>query len=75
MTVKGKFLCTKNYNKKDKAGNATDEIVHQILLFDGSDAIKIRNVNGGSLKFGDPVEVDVKVYSGDYGISYVAVPS
>lgn len=72
MTLKGRFLCTKNYNKKDKAGNKTNDIVYQCLLFDGSEAIKVRNVNGANLKFGDPVEVDVKVYPGDYGISYVA---
>lgn len=72
-TISGKFLCEKNYHKKGENGQLTDEVVHQILVFDGDDAVKIKNVIANGLKFGDDICIPVTVYSGQYGMSLVAV--
>lgn len=73
VTIKGRFLCTKNYVKKDKAGNPTNEIVKQILVFDGEGAVKITDCDGGNLKFGDTVEIPCALYTGDYGTMFRAI--
>lgn len=73
VIIKGRFLCTKNYVKKDKAGNPTNEIVKQILVFDGEGAVKITDCDGASLEFGDVVEVPCTLYTGDYGTIFRAI--
>lgn len=74
VTIKGRFLCTKNYNKKDSAGNYTNEIVHQILVFDGDNAVKISGIKvDDKMQFGTDLSVLCDVYSGDYGVTFRAV--
>lgn len=73
VTIKGRFLCTKNYFKKDKAGNVTNEKVFQILVFDGEGAVKITDVNGEKMQFGDVVEIPCTLYTGDYGTIFRAI--
>lgn len=67
VIVKGKFLGTSNYHKKDDAGNVTSEVVHQINVFDGEETTKIVGVDGSKLNFGDVVEVPCHLYINDYG--------
>lgn len=74
-TIRGRFLCTKNYPKKDKSGNLTGETVRQILVFDGDNAVKITDVDGSKLKFGDDISVVCDLFSGDYGVMFRAVSS
>lgn len=73
--IRGQFLCTKNYRKKDSAGNYTDEIVHQILVFDGENAVKITGVDGSAMEFGAVLEIPCDLYTGDYGLTFRAVNS
>ncbi len=73
VTIKGRFLCTKNYYKKDKAGNVTTELVKQILVFDGEGAVKIMDADGSNLEFGDTIEVPCTLYTGDYGTIFRAI--
>lgn len=73
VIIKGRFLCTKNYFKKDKAGNVTTEVVKQILVFDGEGAVKITDVDGSKMQFGDVVEVPCTLYTGDYGSIFRAI--
>ena len=73
MTLKGKFLDCKDYKKKDDTGKFTEEIVRQIAIYDGDNLLKIKNVDGSALKFGDVVSIDVMMYSSkEYGNSFVA---
>ncbi len=74
-TIRGRFLCTKNYKKRDNAGNYTDETVYQILVFDGDNAVKITGVDAKDMKFGQEIEVLCDIYSGDYGVMFRAVTS
>lgn len=73
VIVKGRFLCTKNYEKKDSASNPTGQIVKQILLFDGNDTVKVSDVDGSSLKFGDEVTVNCDLYVNEYGTMFRAI--
>lgn len=73
VIIKGRFLCTKNYYKKDKAGNVTTEVVKQILVFDGEGAVKITDVDGSKMQFGDEVVVPCTLYTGDYGSIFRAI--
>lgn len=73
VDISGRFLCTKNYNKKDSAGNYTKELVYQILVFDGDNAVKIIGVNGSGLEFGDEVRFRCDVFANEYGVAFKAV--
>lgn len=72
VTVTGRFLCTKDYPKRDPKGKETGEIVHQVLIFDGDNAVKICGVDGSKFVFGDEILVDCDIYSGDYGVLFRA---
>lgn len=73
VDVSGRFLCTKNYNKKDSAGNYTKEVVYQILVFDGDNAVKVIGVDGSGFEFGDEVSFRCDVYANEYGVAFKAV--
>ena len=73
VTVKGRFLCTKNYEIKDAAGNLTGQIVKQVLLFDGNDTVKVADVDGSTMKFGDEVTVTCDLYVNEYGTMFRAI--
>lgn len=73
VTVKGRFLCIKNYEKKDAAGNLTGQIVKQVLLFDGNDTVKVADVDGSTMKFGDEVTVTCDLYVNEYGTMFRAI--
>lgn len=60
--LKGKFLGTNDYHKKDEHGNETGEIVPVITIYDGKDAIQISGVDGSALKFGDDVSLNCEIY-------------
>lgn len=68
VTITGKFLGTKDYQKRD-----SNEWVRQILVFDGDNAIKISDVDGSKLTFGDDITLLCDIYSGDYGVIFRAV--
>ncbi len=73
VIIKGKFLGTSNYFKKDEAGNVTSQLVHQINVFDGEDTTKIAGVDGSQLKFGDEVTIPCHLYVNDYGLTFRAI--
>lgn len=73
VDIHGRFLCTKNYNKRDSAGNYTKEVVYQILVFDGDNAVKIIGINGSGLDFGDEVSFRCDVFANEYGVAFKAV--
>lgn len=73
VIIKGRFLCTKNYEKKDNAGNPTGQIVKQILLFDGNDCVKVTDVDGSNMKFGDEVTVTCVLYVNEFGPLFRAI--
>lgn len=62
VNLKGKFLGTDNYYKKDENGNQTNEQVKVISVFDGKDLIKVTGVDGSALKFGDDVSLICEIY-------------
>lgn len=63
VILKGKFLGTNDYCKKDENGNLTNEKVHVITLFDGENSVQINGVDGSALKFGDLVTLEVDVFA------------
>ena len=73
VIIKGKFLGTSNYYKKDDVGNVTSQLVHQINVFDGEDTTKIVGVDGSQLKFGDEVTISCHLYVNDYGPTFRAI--
>lgn len=72
VIIEGRFLCSKNYRKKDKEGNLSNDVVKQILVFDGDNAVKILDVDGSKLNFGDTVKIKCDMYAGDYGVMFRA---
>ena len=62
VILKGVFLGTDDYFKKDKDGNQTNEKVHVISIFDGKDAIQVNGVDGSALKFGDEVSLNCEIF-------------
>ena len=67
VIIKGRFLCTKNYEKKDTAGNLTGQIVKQVLLFDGNDTVKVADVDGSSMT------VTCDLFVNEYGTMFRAI--
>lgn len=63
VQLKGKFLATDNYFKKDENGNQTNEQVKVISVFDGKDLIKVSGVDGSALKFGDDVSLNCEIFA------------
>lgn len=77
VNLKGKFLGTDNYFKKDEKGNQTDELIKVVSIFDGKELIKVSDVDGSSMKFGDEVSLlcDVFAYRDRPGIWLKVVSS
>ncbi len=63
VTIKGKFLSTNDYFKKDENGNLTNQKVNVITLFDGTGSVQINGVDGSALKFGDEISLDCDIYA------------
>lgn len=63
VILKGTFLSTNDYFKKDENGNQTNDKVHVITVFDGKDAVQVSGVDGSALKFGDEISLNCEIFA------------